>query len=191
MRLGADDAKITIGRDSLHLRPSLRACHRLEQKYGGFPSLFREVEAGSLTAISDIIKEGSGHTSALSDYLDSPDAEAMLVNLDAIGAQILNFVLSLTSIESDREAETGEAISYLEYHTRLFQIARTPTTAWEATPAEIIEAQKGLMQKFKAIYGGANSDDDTLELDDPAARGQLNALGDLTVTTMPEVPLCA
>jgi len=196
MRFGADDVKINVGNETLFLRPSLRACHRLEQKYQGFHNLYKAVEAGSLTAISDIIKEGSGQTNALTDYLDCADARPLMLDLQSIGVSIANFLVSLMGIEGATSATKGEPISYYEYHSRLFQIAAgwlgwSPSEAWEATPAEILEAQKGRAEMLRAVFGSGQKDSDETDIDlskgngDASAIARLNALGDLTNDRVP------
>jgi hypothetical protein len=198
MRL-ADDDKNTIAftPGAIVLRPSLRAAFRLERKYNGFHNLFNAVLSGTLTAISDVLKEGTGTTSALTDYLDQADGESLMVKLDLLVAPIGNFVLALAGSEHNQNLAIGEPMPFVEYHTKLFGIATgwlgwSPEQAWNATPAEILEAQKSHREKLVLIYGGKNDEDQTIERQDgkldPSVRAELNALGDLSVVSMSEVP---
>jgi hypothetical protein len=180
------------------LRPTLGAAFRLEQKYFGFHNVFNAVVSGNLAAVSDVIREGSGQSSALTDYLDSVENDQpLMVTLDLIIPQIVSFLLALSGNEVAEDiAKNGvrEQITFLEYHTRLYRLATgwlgwSPEVAWSATPAEIVEAQKGLMEKLKAIHGGKDDNEETKTTDLRSAKDRLNALGNGTVTNMRDVPV--
>jgi len=66
----------------------------------------------------------------------------------------------------------------------------SPEIAWAATPAEILEAQKGRVEMLKAVFGGKQEDgaDETIT-DLRSAKDRLNALGDSGVTNMRDVAL--
>lgn len=197
MRLQAD-SEIVIGHESIRLRPTLGAAFRLERKYNGFHHLFNLVGSGSVSALSDVIKEGCGEASALTDYLDnSSDNDPLVISLDLIIPQVVEFILALSGHDAaDVMGERGikEQVTFLEYHTRLFRLATgwlgwTPAVAWEATPAEIIEAQKGRVEMLQAVFGGKQEDGgEETTTDISSIRGKLNALGDSTVTNMRDVP---
>lgn len=200
MRLGVnDEIAMTLGNETIYLRPTLRAAFRLEQKYDGFHNIFNAVLGGSLTAISDVIKEGCGQSTALTDYLDTVGDQPLMVCLDLLIGPVAKFLLTLSgndTVEVAAKGQLGEVTTFLDYHTRLFRIATgwlgwTPEQAWDATPAEIIEARKGRMEMLTAIFGGKNDDAPTSKPEDHAAkRRRLSALGDLTVTNMAQVPSC-
>ena len=80
MRLGTEDVAITTS-GVMTLRPTLRAAFRLEQKYNGFHNLFNAVAGFSLSAVSDVIKEGTGQSSALTDYLDQAGDTPLAVSM--------------------------------------------------------------------------------------------------------------
>lgn len=195
MRLQAD-SEIVIGHEIIRLRPTLGAAFRLEQKYDGFHNLFNAAASGSVSALSHLIKEGSGRSSDLTNYLDSFEGgQPLSVRLDLIIPQVVRFLLALSGDDLD-VGEVGdipeqERITFEEYHTRLFRIATgwigwTPEQAWAATPAEILEAQKGRIEMLKAVFGGKESTgEETTTTDIGSIRGKLNALGDCTVTEMP------
>jgi hypothetical protein len=198
MRL-ADDDKHTIAfaPGAIVLRPSLRAAFRLERKYNGFHNLFNAVVSANLTAISDVIKEGTGTTTALTNYLDQADGEPLMVRLDLLLDPITNFLLALAGSEGAKTVAIGEPMPFVDYHTKLFGIATgwlgwSPEEAWNATPAEILEAQKAHREKLVVIHGGKHDEEQTIELQDgkldPSVRAELNALGDLSVVSMSEVP---
>ena len=197
MRLQAD-SEIVIGHETIRLRPTLGAAFRLEQKYHGFHNLFNAVASGSVSALSDVIKEGCGQTTALTNYLDGVDEDCpYVIRLEPAIRQVCAFLLALAGDEvADDIRENGvrEQITFLEYHTRLFRLATgwlgwSPEIAWAATPAEIIEAQKGRVEMLKAVFGGKQEDGgDETTTDIRSARDRLNALGDSGVTNMRDVP---
>lgn len=194
MRL-ADDDKHTIAfaPGAIVLRPSLRAAFRLERKYNGFHNLFNAVVSGTMTAYSDVLKEGTGRTSALTDYLDQAGDEPLVVKLDLLTPAVVAFLLTLSGSERDEKLAMGEPMAFVDYHTKLFGIATgwlgwSPEEAWNATPAEILEAQKAHREMLIAIHGGGKDQDQDVDLKDASARAELNALGDLGVTAMSQVP---
>ena len=197
MRL-ADDDKTTIAfaPGPVVLRPSLRAAFRLERKYNGFHNLFNAVVSGTLTAFSDVLKEGTGTSSALTDYLDQAGNEPLAVTLDLLTGPVVTFLLTLSGSEQNKRLAIGEPMPFVDYHTKLFGIATgwlgwSPEEAWNATPAEILEAQKAHREKLIVIHGGKQDDDQTIDCQDgkldSSARVELNALGDLGVTSLSRV----
>lgn len=192
MRLAMNDEfAIDLGNETIRLRPTLRAAFRLEQKYGGFHNLFNAVASGTLTAFSDVLKEGCGRSTALTEYLDSADGPSLAVNLELLIPQVSDFLFALAGMDGAKAVAAGEPMPFLEYHTKLFGIATgwllwPPDVAWNATPAEILEAQKGLVEKLHFIHGSKPD----VGTGKPGAetRRRLNALGDLTVKTMDQVP---
>src|SRR5258705_4166401 len=123
MRLQAD-SEIVIGHETIRLRPTLGAAFRLEQKYHGFHNLFNAVASGSVSALSDVIKEGCGQTSALTDYLDSStEDDPLVISLDLVIRQVCTFLLALSGndvADDIRENGVREQITFLEYHTKLY-----------------------------------------------------------------------
>jgi hypothetical protein len=197
MRLQAG-SEIAIGHETIRLRPTLGAAFRLEQKYDGFHNLFNDVASGSVSALSDVIKAGSGRASDLTSYLDAFESgQPLMVSLDQIIPQVVAFLLALSGENLD-VGESGdipeqERITFEEYHTRLFRIATgwlgwTPEQAWNATPAEITEAQKGRVEMLRAVFGGKQEDDSETTTDVRSARDRLNALGNGAVTNMRDMP---
>ena len=197
MRLQAD-SEIVIGHETIRLRPTLGAAFRLEQKYHGFHNLFNAVASGSVSALSDVIKEGCGQTSALTDYLDSSsEDDPLVISLDLVIRQVCTFLLALSGNDAaDVVGDHGikEQITYLEYHTKLYRLATgwlgwSPEIAWAATPVEILEAQKGRVEMLKAVFGGKQEDGEETTTDLRSAKDRLNALGDSGVTNMRDVPV--
>ncbi|MDB5616163.1 hypothetical protein [Tardiphaga sp.] len=198
MQLASNDVEIKVGRETLYLRPTLRAAFRLEQKYDGFEKLIRAIYTGHLAAYGDVIREGTGQRSALTDYLDNAGDTPLVVSLDLLVGPMCDFIVSLTGdAEAAVEASKGSPISFKEYHTKLYRLATgwlgwPPAAAWEATPAEILEAYQGRTEMLASIFGGKKEgDENTLDATkgevSGAIRAELNALGNLTKTTMAEV----
>ncbi|MEH2469742.1 hypothetical protein V1281_001011 [Nitrobacteraceae bacterium AZCC 2161] len=137
-----------------------------------------------------MIKEGTGRQSALTDYLDTAGDTPLVVSLDLLVEPICKFVVALTGSQTAVAAAKGLPISFKEYHTRLFRIATgwlgwTPDEAWDATPAEILEAYQGRTEMLAAVFGGKKGSDDTTHdatkgKIEASIRDELNAIGDLT-----------
>lgn len=153
-----------VGQQRVTLRPTLRAACNLDEAYDGFQNLAKKVLEGSLTAIADIICEGSLplhiDRKAIEQGLSKP-----LASLEKLQPGILRFILALAGADeaeaTDKEGSgsTSEPIPFSVHHTKLFQIATgwlgwTPKDAWDATTPEILEAYKGYCEKLSAIYGG-------------------------------------
>jgi hypothetical protein len=121
------------------------------------------------------------------------DQHSLTKSVLAIRDQLQAFVLKLSGHDNaDGEpVSTGKPMPYDEYFATLFRIATgwlgwEPEAAWNATPAEIIEAQKGRIELLRAIFGG--SDKEESEALTPALRDRLNAIGDTSIHSMAQVP---
>jgi len=179
------------------LVPTLRAAYRLERKYDGFDKLLHLVSRGNLSAIAVVIREGAGE-SAVTRYLDDAlDDMPLHMGIERLALLVGAFVLALAGAdgESPRTPSAAESITFEEFHTKLFRIATgwlgwSAEDAWNATPAEIIEAYQGRTEMLAAIFGSGkqeadNSTDLTKGRIDSSTRSRLNALGDLTNHRMP------
>ena len=198
MRL-AETITINVSGEAHELRPSLRAALVLYRKYDGFDRLHEAIGAGSVTAISDTIREGCGQQTEFTKCLDQLDYAPLALSLDALVAPLQRFVRMLAGHDDQTIAgeASGDPMPFDDYFTELFRIATgwllwSPVIAWSATPAEIIEAQRGHIAMLTLIHG-KKDDSDTIERDDdgklPAdARARLNALGDLGTVSMSQVP---
>ncbi len=196
MRLAQDEITINLDHETIYLRPSLRAAFRLELRHGGFDKIIKGIADGNLGIMSDIIRESSDPRSAFADFLDGIDALPMGLAIERISEPLIAHVMALAGVDGDATNEPApgaERIPFAEYHTKLFRLATgwlgwTPADAWEATPAEITEAYKGRRELLSAMFGSGKSDDNTITKPDEQTRSRLNAIGDLSVTTMAEVP---
>lgn len=187
------DVTISLGRFFVTLRPTLRAAATLHERWGGFAPLLKAVSQGNHSAICDLIR-----VSAISDasgVLNTIEYEALHFSLHALAEPLARFVLSLAGVDEGKEnRKEGEPITFDEFHHRLFEIATgwlgwSPDQAWDATPGEILAAQRGRLELLKAIFGGKGDSEETIDATpgkvDPVARAKLNALGDLSTTRMP------
>jgi hypothetical protein len=195
MRLAQDEIKITLDHETICLRPSLRAAFRLERRHDGFDKIIKGIADGNFSIMADVIRESA---EPRSNFLNCIDALPFRIVIERISEPLIAHVMALAGIDGDATSEPApdaERIPFAEYHARLFRLATgwlgwTPADAWEATPAEITEAYKGRRELLSAMFGSGKSDETTIAKSDASTRRHLNALGDLTVTSMSQVPSC-
>lgn len=164
-----EQVTIAHGGNTVTLRPSLRAAITLEARYG-FPAMFRALEEGNLTIISEIILAAS---------VSRQDAAAFLLGLDGrplssfIGparlplAELVSMFRPAPVIRLDTKAlaaPTGKSVAWADYYADLYEKATgwlgwTPETAWNATPTEIDRAYSGHVDKLKAMHGGEDKEE--------------------------------
>lgn len=188
MRLAYDEITIDSGHEVIRLRASLRAAFRLERRHDGFEAIVKGISDGNFSIMADVIRESANPRSTFAEFLDGIDTLPMGLALARITEPLIAHVMALAGADGDngtKPTQGAEPIPFAEYHTKLFRIATgwlgwTPADAWEATPAEIIEAQKGRMELLNAMFGGGKSDDNTITKPDEQTRSRLNAIGDLS-----------
>ncbi|WP_375763076.1 phage tail assembly chaperone [Bradyrhizobium sp. Pha-3] len=199
MRLANDGIAISLDNETIHLRATLRAAFRLERAYGGFQKLSEAIYAAQFSTFEEVIRLSAvDPDTALDRYykfvLSKPLVE---VARDLVGP-LLKFVELLAGVDGEQSdtKSTGTPMSFEEGFTKLFRIATgwlgwTPEQAWNATPAEIMEAYQGRMEMLSAIFGSGKDKEsgDTTSTNISSARDRLGALGNLTVHNMAEVPL--
>jgi hypothetical protein len=192
MRL-ADETKIMVGSKTFTLRPSLRAAVRLHKDYDGLQNLYAALGSGSVTASLDLISAACADPRLVVLLAYEVDKSALESSVWSIRDQLRAFVLKLSGYDdADREpTSTGQPITYDDYFDTLYRIATgwlgwDPNAEWDATPVEIIEAQKGRIELLRAIFG----DDDKQESESltPGLRDRLNAIGDTSIHSMAQVP---
>ena len=197
MRLAQDEIKITLDHEAIYLRPSLRAAFRLERRHGGFDKIIKGIVDGNFSIMADVIRESTDPRTSFAYFLGGADQLPMRLAIERVAEPLITHVMALAGVDGETAQEptlAAERIPFAEYHTKLFRLATgwlgwTPADAWEATPAEITEAYKGRREFLSAIFGGGKAD--TTETKPGAdARRRLNALGDLTITSMSQVPSC-
>lgn len=192
MRL-ADETKIILGGKAFTLRPTLRAAVRLHRDYDGLENLYIAVGSGGFTAALDLI--GATCADPRLDIVLAYDSDhyPFIAEVFALREQLQAFVLKLSGHDDtdSAPASSGKPITYEQYFARLFEIATgwlswSPEVAWNATPAEIMAAQKGRIELLRAVFGGKEEASEAVP--HTALRDRLNALGDNTIHTMGEVP---
>ncbi|WP_440408696.1 hypothetical protein [Neorhizobium petrolearium] len=167
MRL-ADEITVTIAKEAVTLRPSLRYAIQLERRPGSFRQLTRDIMDGSLTAAVDIIRP---HCDL--DYLENRILDA----LPELQAPLLQYVMACAGLDRDdapKAANTGKpakAVPFHDYLQELYKIATgwlgwDPDTALDATPAEIQLAYEGRLDLLKSIFGGSEKPESNLSLGD-------------------------
>jgi hypothetical protein len=175
----AGEIVMQINETDLVLRPTLRAATLLEQ-WHGFDTLLIDVAQGNIDTMAAIVRHASG-TDLLRLLAGVPLLDVMGELINALS----RYVLVLAGVDPDNitpAAETGERMSFGEYHAKLYRIATgwlgwTPETAWNATPHEILESYKGHLEMLRAVHGGSEPDS-TADTPDKAAldRDGLGAL---------------
>lgn len=165
MPLGSDEITIKIGALPIRLRASLRAAMRLERRQGGFGAIMQRLGDGSLSTAADIIAECSVEHHDVETVLDVLEHVTLGKVLPLITPSLVDLVFALAGLDPDApastDAETADAISYAAHHVRLYRIATgwlgwSPAEAWDASPAEILEAYRGRVDLLKAIFGGGD-----------------------------------
>lgn len=192
MRL-ADETKITVGSKTFTLRPLLRAAVRLHEDYNGLHNLYIAIGSGGVSAALDLISAACADPRLVVLLAYEVDKHALENSIWSIREQLQAFVLKLSGHDGDdsEPASSGKPMPYDEYFTTLYRIATgwlgwKPNAAWDATPAEIIEAQKGRIELLRAIFGGEDKPESQSLT--PDLRDRLNAIGDITVHSMAQVP---
>ncbi len=111
--------------------------------------------------------------------------------LPRVVSTLLPLIVEMAGAESEEtgqqhrikiERSNSSAITFEQHFTTLFEVATgvlgwTPETAWNATPAEIIAANKGRIDLLKSIFGNsANTSKEFDPLDTAFDREGLAAL---------------
>lgn len=189
MPLASDDIVINVS-PAITLQPSLRAAYRLERKYG-FQKLLQMVSTGSLIAIADVIREGAGE-SVVTRYLDSLESMSLHIAIDRLIGPCVEFIYALVGVDPDAPEPKSPAnqISLEQHYVNLFRFATgwmqwTPDQAWQASPAEIMEAHKGRIEMLIAtgVLTKAEDKQDNEETSDSRSTkeqlAKFHLLGDL------------
>lgn len=187
-RRAYEEVKIAHGGSTVTLRPSLRAAVTLEARYG-FPALFRALEEGNLTIISEIILAASSPATDAAAFLSSLPGKPLSPFIAAIRMPLAELVCMLRPAPSAKPdanaiaAPSGKSIAWGEFYAYQYEQATgwlgwTPEQAWNATPTEIERAFTGHVAKLKAIHGSGEDDKPAEKQPDPeqAARNIADGL---------------
>ncbi len=171
MQLAADPILIEIGGEAYELRPSLLAATRLARKHGDFANLYKGILADHVTMILDVIREGTGSTHAAADFLIASEIPGLRSTLAPLTLPLLRFVLQLAGHDDDdtgdKPEKPGKPLPFSDFHAELFAIGTgwlgwTPAATWDATPAEILTAQRGrtgmIAEVLKSVFGSTAPD---------------------------------
>lgn len=165
-RLAPDLVVVRLNGDEVVLTPTLRAAYRLDRREGGFPALSQGILDGDLRAITDVIDEGAGRSTAIVDLLKDiaiNGAERLL----ELREPLLEFLGQLLGLDEAKQSDQPAAetsaptITRTEHLERLFQIGTgnlgwSPSETWAASPAEIEAAYKGRVDLLRSIFGGSD-----------------------------------
>ena len=193
----ADDTILNVGHEVIRLRGSLRAAFRLERQFHGFDKIVSALADGNVSVMAAVIRECSETKTDLADLLDSGGALSIRLSLEHIAEPLIAHVGILAGFDPEAPKDQGDAegekIPFSEYHTLLFKRATgwlgwEPDAAWSATPAEINAAFEGRLEMLGAMFGNGTKEKPTTAKSNAATRRRLSALGDLTNTTMAEIP---
>lgn len=177
----ADDITVILAGGAITLRPSLRFAIRLERRPGSFAALVQEIMDGSLSAACDIIGD---HVRMTPDMQD-----AILAALPSLRGPLIAYVMACAGIDpddapaNDNRGQPRKSVPFDEYLIGLYRVGTgwlgwTPHVTLNATPAEIIEAQKGRTELLRAVFGGGEEEPSNLPLDDKVK----TAFGSFTTT---------
>lgn len=166
MQLAADPIVIEIAGEAYELRPTLRAAMRLTRKHGDYLAIYNAILTDHVSAVSDIIREGSGSLLAAADFLNGIELAGVRDTLGQLKPSLLSFVLQLAGIDDDADDQDnehpGEPMPLGEFYATLFRVGTgwlgwSPADTWDATPAEILAAQRGrgdlIADVLKGIFG--------------------------------------
>lgn len=169
-----EQVTLAHGSNTVTLRPSLRAAVTLEARYG-FPAMFRALEEGSFTVISDIILTASSPQDAAA-FLRSEAAGRSLSSFIGLAriplAELVSMLMPAPDPKATSARPSGKSVLWSEFYADLYENATgwlgwTPEQAWNATPTEISRAYVGHVAKLKAIHGSGEDDKPTDKAPDP------------------------
>nr|WP_247749758.1 hypothetical protein [Rhizobium sp. L58/93] len=168
---------IAHGGNTVSLRPSLRAAATLEARFG-FPAIFRALDEGSLTVISEIILAASFSRQDAATFLGGNSGRPLSSFLDAVCQPLAELVLMFMPAPDPKEERVeggGKLVAWADFYADLYQMATgwlgwTPETTWNATPTEISRAFIGHIAMLKTIHGSGDDKEDHQPEPDQAAR---------------------
>jgi hypothetical protein len=180
-----EQVTIAHGGRTVTLRPSLRAATILEARFG-FPAMFRALDEGSFTMISEIILTASSPQDAAAFLAGIPGKPlssfiaAMRIPLAELVSMLMPAPIPRT--DSKPAAPTGKSVAWADFYASQFEQATgwlgwTPEQVWNATPTEIDRAYSGHIAKLKAIHNSGGNDKQANEPDpEQAARNVADGL---------------
>ncbi|ALN73585.1 phage tail assembly chaperone [Aureimonas sp. AU20] len=145
----AEKIEMTIGGETVELRPTLRAALRLARDFNGYQGLLSAMSEGSMTVLARIVRECFPRPALPHDLFpnDRPLAQTIADYRLACIALVSGFLASPQEDKPDSTAqgasrEGEKPFDAVRYFEDLFGFAIgilkwPPETAWNATPGEI------------------------------------------------------
>lgn len=181
----------TMQGGGITLRADLRALATIASKYHDFANLYGRIAAFDYAATLDLIAATCTDPDNVLFAAD-PDwlhPESLDQFFTLVTPQLLGFIERIAGVDDAGSGEPSDPITLTELVERLFKIGAgwlewAPDDVWDATPAEIMLARDGLIEKLKAIHG--SKDEETKTSIDLTKRrlsagdkSRLNAMGGL------------
>lgn len=178
-----EQVTLAHGGNTVTLRPSLRAAVTLEARYG-FPAMFRALEEGSFSVISEIIlttalrQDAAAFLFLVHGRPLSPFISATRLSL----AELVSMLIPAPDPKAKQHRTSGKPVTWPDFYADLYENATgwlgwTPDQAWNATPTEICRAYVGHVAKLKAIHGNGEDDKPTEKGPDPDQAARNEAAG--------------
>ncbi|MBD9493199.1 hypothetical protein IB271_04585 [Ensifer sp. ENS01] len=181
-----EQVTIAHGGNTVTLRPSLRAAVTLEAAFG-FPAMFRALEEGNLTTISEIILAASVSRQDAAAFLGGNLGRPLSPFIGAARIPLAELVSMLMPapvqrLETTAAAPSGKSVAWADFYADQFEKATgwlgwTPEAAWTATPTEIDRAYNAHIDKLKAIHNSSENDKQAEKLPDPEQAARNVAAG--------------
>jgi hypothetical protein len=155
-----EQVTIAHGGNTVTLRPTLRAAVTLEARFG-FPAMFRALEEGSFTIISEIIRTASSPVQDAAAFLLGISGKPLSSFIGPVRiplAELVSMFMPAPDPKAKQVTASGKAITWSDFYADLYENATgwlswTPEQAWNSTPTEICRAYAGHVAKLKAIHG--------------------------------------
>jgi hypothetical protein len=168
-----EQVTIAHGGNTVTLRPSLRAAVTLEARFG-FPAMFRALEEGNFTVISEIIRTASSPVQDAAAFLSDISRKPLSSFIGPARMPLAELVSMLMparvqQLDTKQKAiPSGKSVMWPDFYADLYENATgwlgwTPEQAWKATPTEICRAYDGHVAKLKAIHGSGEEDKQSSE----------------------------
>lgn len=170
LRLATKPIILRHGNASVVLRPSLRAGFRIAERYT-LAELRKGIDEFDFSMICHLAAIGADDPVKAVDFLGKHLSDrGAIPRLQAHTPAFVEFVAQSLGLSGDAQTTdeidsgTGTAVpeepDLIEQLTSLFEIGAgflqwAPRDVWQATPAEIMAAHRGLIAKLKAIHGTA------------------------------------
>lgn len=156
---------------AVFLRPSLLAATRLEALHNGFPALLMKIQQHDTTTLRRIIAYAATDQNAAQRFIKAMANKPLKDIQRATLGPALALVAALMMPEPGQRPGTVTASkprAWAEVYADLFKMATgwlgwPPEAAWNATLPEILHAFVGHTDQLKAIHGGAEENDNSID----------------------------